>query len=289
MSLQLSHGDFVEKYNNGHLSVTVNKYAKNRISNDLRMDEKSRKSYIRWHKIASAFDDDAIIPAWFFSIIPIGFATNLLADVLFIKVSNQNAVFWLTVILSISLWVVLKVCLKKPANYFFRKSHESVINLTLIEPSFYYEFSQEGLIKINYKECTVDYDEVIRKYGYTLEHNCPKLCSVSDVKKLPYQKEIIKHAILSVLNDIEDGKMKESLIFGYMYLANWQVGVGTKDIGIKLPANRVEGAISEIEVDKCLNDYLESSNKFQKFQKLIDNEAHQLEKELAAHGFSMSS
>jgi len=76
--------------------------------------------------------------------------------------------------------------------------------------------------------------EVVRTYGDVLESGAPAPGCVADVNKLPFPKAEIKEALVHALRVSSDTKMKESLKFAYIQLADWQEGVGANDQGFDI-------------------------------------------------------
>jgi len=76
--------------------------------------------------------------------------------------------------------------------------------------------------------------DIAGTYGEILEHNAPAPGTVADASKLPYSKNIIKQAIITLLNSDTDPQMKEHLKSAYWFLSDWQEGVGNTNAGLDL-------------------------------------------------------
>jgi hypothetical protein len=72
---------------------------------------------------------------------------------------------------------------------------------------------------------------VIRTMGEFFETNNPGPLMVADEKKLPFTKEQIRMAVLIALRARPTAQEKELLKYLFLEIANWQPGVGEKDVG----------------------------------------------------------
>lgn len=72
--------------------------------------------------------------------------------------------------------------------------------------------------------------QIVREYGAVLEVSSTSLGGVADVRELPYPKERIKAALIVALRATTDKKVTEQLKGGYVFLADWQPGVGAEPI-----------------------------------------------------------
>lgn len=77
-------------------------------------------------------------------------------------------------------------------------------------------------------------EKIIQDYGAVLETSAPTPGCVADVDNLPHPKARIKEAIVMMLPLIEDHELREQLKTGYIWLSNWQEGVGSEQIGLDL-------------------------------------------------------
>lgn len=101
---------------------------------------------------------------------------------------------------------------------------------------------------------------IINAYGKTLEYLGPiPGSSVADEQKLPFPKSQIKSAIIFALRANPDKKRQEILKTGYLFLADFQPGVGIKNIGFELSQADVS-ALSNSEVVAIANAIGESQN-----------------------------
>ena len=76
-----------------------------------------------------------------------------------------------------------------------------------------------------------DFTAVVQAYGRLLETDAPVDGTVADTNKLPYPKQKVKEALLAALLTTPDERMREQLKVGYIYLADWQDGVGDANRG----------------------------------------------------------
>src|ERR1700679_2161591 len=65
--------------------------------------------------------------------------------------------------------------------------------------------------------------KIINDYGAALES---RKSSFADASELPYPKPVIKAAILAALSITHDERMREVMRNNYMFLAEWQEGIG---------------------------------------------------------------
>jgi hypothetical protein len=64
--------------------------------------------------------------------------------------------------------------------------------------------------------------DVVAAYGELLDAAPPTTSTVADIDSLPYPKETIKWALLTLLRIGEDSALRETLRIGYLRLADWQ-------------------------------------------------------------------
>jgi len=78
-------------------------------------------------------------------------------------------------------------------------------------------------------------NKIVNDYGAFMQSSAfPAPGCIADMKKLPYDKEIIKTAFILLLKLCDDPEMKEALKTGYLGLADFQDGVGLVDVGYDL-------------------------------------------------------
>lgn len=121
---------------------------------------------------------------------------------------------------------------------------------------------------------------VVADYGEVLETRAPAPGCVADVTELPYQKDEIKRAILMMLGVITDSQLREHLRFAYVSLADWQVGVGTRHLGLD---------ITKIDRNKLIDDrakeVLEKGDEMKMWLPIIEAERNALLRELKTFGY----
>ena len=101
---------------------------------------------------------------------------------------------------------------------------------------------------------------IINAYGKTLENLGPiPGSSVADEQKLPFPKAQIKSAIIFALRVNPDKKQQEILKTCYLFLADFQPGVGMKNIGFELSPADVS-TLSDSEVIAIANAMGESES-----------------------------
>jgi hypothetical protein len=74
--------------------------------------------------------------------------------------------------------------------------------------------------------------EIAGAYGAVLEYRAPTPGMVADSSNLPYPKNEIKKAIVTLLNSDVGSEMNEHLRATYILLGNWQEGVGSRTAGV---------------------------------------------------------
>ena len=78
-------------------------------------------------------------------------------------------------------------------------------------------------------------NKVVNAYGDFMQGDTfPKLGCIADTKKLPYDKEIIKTALILSFKICDDLETKEMLKVAYLGLADFQDGVGTEDVRLDM-------------------------------------------------------
>ena len=121
---------------------------------------------------------------------------------------------------------------------------------------------------------------IINAYGKTLEHLAPVPGTIADESKLPFPKSGIKQAILYALKVSQQPTQKQVLKAAYLKLADFQPGVGSKNVGFDL---------SGVDTSRLTqDDLLALANDMESSQDLLAHaraEAEQLTAELAAAGY----
>jgi len=78
-------------------------------------------------------------------------------------------------------------------------------------------------------------NKIVNDYGDFMESPYfPAPGCIADTKKLPYDKKLIKVALVLSAKLCNDPKMKEMLKVAYVGLANFQDGVGEMDVGLDM-------------------------------------------------------
>ncbi len=68
-------------------------------------------------------------------------------------------------------------------------------------------------------------EKIVNAYGAAM---ASKRSVLADISGLPYSKERIKAALLVALSMTRDANMRERLKAGYVSLADWQAGIGSR-------------------------------------------------------------
>jgi hypothetical protein len=116
---------------------------------------------------------------------------------------------------------------------------------------------------------------IINAYGAVLEKKAPCPGCVADVSKLPYPKEQIKKALIIGLMTLNDPYMKQQFKNSYIYLADWQEGVGETDQGINLLGMDLNEDFKEMA-----QKIREQPENYKKWDSIVKEERQELEKEL---------
>ena len=124
-------------------------------------------------------------------------------------------------------------------------------------------------------------EKVIQAYGSYLAVSAPVSGTVADVSRLPYSKAKIKRAILIGLGAVQDIQQKEMLKIGFMQLANFQEGVGEKNIGLDISNLDVGKA----DIDELAQQVLNQTEGFDKWKRLVKEEEEVLKSELQKAGY----
>lgn len=123
-------------------------------------------------------------------------------------------------------------------------------------------------------------EEVVQRYRRIMVDDATSLGCVADERKLPDSKEQIKKALLLSLAEEEDEQAREHLKTGYILLANFQPGVGEKNVGIHVTNKDMAGS-SESERTKVVTQ----SDVYKKWQPVVDKEFEELVNDLRKLGY----
>jgi len=129
-------------------------------------------------------------------------------------------------------------------------------------------------------EITNDISTIIGEYGKVLEKSAPSPGCAADVSKLPYPKQVIKSALISGLNAINNPQMQQHFKIAFINLSRWQEGVGESDQGINI--SEIDRNQDAEAIAKALK---EQSSGDKDWGSIILNEQRELEEELINLGF----
>ncbi|HWR77167.1 MAG TPA: hypothetical protein VN283_08165 [Thiobacillus sp.] len=87
--------------------------------------------------------------------------------------------------------------------------------------------------------------EIVSAYGAILETG-PVPGTVADTSELPYPKDAIKIALVTLLTLTKEPSLREHLKLGYVSLADWQTGVGPSRVGID--ATKLDVSLEPVEL-----------------------------------------
>lgn len=125
--------------------------------------------------------------------------------------------------------------------------------------------------------------EIVADYGRMLESAPAPIGVVADVDELPYSKEEIKKAILTLLVIIEDLEIQKILCEAYYSLASWQPGVGPKRLGIDLTEYNAE--LGAENLMKISASFLEAYKEWKMWESVVSKEQDHLLEDLRKLGF----
>jgi hypothetical protein len=128
-------------------------------------------------------------------------------------------------------------------------------------------------------------EAIVNAYGKTIEYLAPPPGGVADANKLPFPKERIKAALLLMLKH-STPEQRPSLLAGYMMLADFQPGVGDKDVGIDFSQTDAAN-MSQEELVAFATKMTEGSAEREKWQAIATKERAQLEHDLQALGLGV--
>lgn len=120
---------------------------------------------------------------------------------------------------------------------------------------------------------------IVQDYCALLESgtNLPGPGCVADVRHLPHPKERIKRAVRSVLVVSTDPQLRNALANGYLLLADWQVGVGDRVVGMD-PKKWVG------DIDAQAKIVLDQTSAMEKWNAVVEAEAESLRSDLKQLG-----
>lgn len=126
---------------------------------------------------------------------------------------------------------------------------------------------------------------IVNAYGKTLEHLGPIPGStVADENKLPFPKGKIKAALLVALKFAISNEQRAVLKNSFLFLADFQTGVGTQNVGLdltKVDVNKLDDA-ALLEMAKDISG---NSDMREKWLAQAHAEREMLERQLIAAGF----
>ncbi|MBA2658784.1 MAG: hypothetical protein H0U72_04340 [Nitrosospira sp.] len=127
---------------------------------------------------------------------------------------------------------------------------------------------------------------IINAYGKTLEYLAPGPGCVADEQKLPFPKAKIKAAIKILLRCAPDADQRYVLEFGYLHLADFQKGVGSRNIGLDL-SNTDTLKLSDSEMLSLCGTILKSTEEVKPWLEIAEAERIQLTEELRSWNLAL--
>jgi hypothetical protein len=139
-------------------------------------------------------------------------------------------------------------------------------------------------LKKNEKELNADeVESIVNAYGALLEKGVPASGCVADVNKLPDTKERVMNALLMTMLSAVDPELKAALKFGFTNLANFQEGVGERDIGLDLSGIDAKNMTKE-DLIRLAKEIQEPFSEYEKWIPIIEKEQNELEQILKTLG-----
>ena len=129
---------------------------------------------------------------------------------------------------------------------------------------------------------------IINAYGKTLEYLAPGHGCVADEEKLPFSKAKIKAAIVQALRSTQDKHQQAMLKNAYLLLADFQPGVGSRNVGLDLSTIDAQN-LSDAEVLALGATIIESAEEVKPWLAKASSELIHLVQELQGAGFSVAS
>jgi len=128
-------------------------------------------------------------------------------------------------------------------------------------------------------------NKVVNDYGDFMQRPAfPAPGCIADTKKLPYDKQSIKNALILAIKFCDDFKMKEMLKVAYISLADFQDDVGKTDVGLDMRKflnpqsmdlnDRAQFESVATQMDSMMGSY-------EKFKTIVEEERRLLQKDVA--------
>jgi hypothetical protein len=114
--------------------------------------------------------------------------------------------------------------------------------------------------------------DIVRRYGRTLEAHATRGSIVSDVSMLPIPKDDLRKVLITLITAMPDGPQREQLKSGYMMLPDFQPGVGTRII--KIDPDMSKG------VHRATTEVLDEAKEFERWSAITLAESTQLKLDL---------
>lgn len=124
-------------------------------------------------------------------------------------------------------------------------------------------------------------NKIVNDYGDFMQSvSFPAQGCLADTKKLPYNKEKIKKALIISIKFCDDSKMKEMLKVAYVGLADFQDGVGEEDIGLDTRKYSNSQNIDGEKLETISNQMDKMMASFDYFKRIADDERQSLMKDV---------
>lgn len=119
---------------------------------------------------------------------------------------------------------------------------------------------------------------IMSEYGRALEMKSTSGYTYCDAKCLPYSKETIKDALITVLRGAEDPQFREQVKIGLIMLSDWQDGV---EEGLRTPSLNDDASTWTDQDLETMGKYVQETAKW---GEIAMSESQRVKEELIAAG-----
>jgi len=119
---------------------------------------------------------------------------------------------------------------------------------------------------------------IMSDYGRALEMKSASGYTYCDASNLPYPKDIIKNALITVLRGVEDPQFREQVKTGIILLSDWQDGV---EGGVRNPLLNYDKSTGIPQDLEAMSKY---AQEVVKWGKIAMSESERVKDELIAEG-----
>lgn len=128
-------------------------------------------------------------------------------------------------------------------------------------------------------------NKIVNDYGHFMQSpTFPAPGCIADAKKLPYDKQTIKNALMLSMKLCDDSKIKEMLKVAYISLADFQNGIGETDVGLdirKFPNPQDIDFNDRTQIKSVAKEMDSMMAFYEKFKKIVEEERRLLQEDVA--------